>query len=281
MNTFLFPGVQLCFCSFNKPHNHNHDAFDNFIEINYCKEGRIGWDMGNGNKIFLGHGDFSIHGMKTCASSKIFLPTNHYEGIKIIIDLNIFQDNIPDLLSDIDIQALFINFCNEGIVSSYSQTPESEMIFSYFYNNYDNIKLSYFKLKFMELILYFYNLNPNSISRIKEYNSQQTELIHNIHDYLMENLGERITINELSSIFHINPTTLKTTFKAIYGDSIAMHMKMHRMKKAADLLSKTDLSLAEISHSIGYENQSKFSSAFKEIYNMLPNIYRKSVIKDS
>ena len=73
----------------------------------------------------------------------------------------------------------------------------------------------------------------------------------------------------------INPTTLKTVFKQVYGNSLAAHMKEHRMEKAASLLRETELSVAEIAGQVGYESQSKFTAAFKEQFGKLPKEYRR------
>lgn len=88
-------------------------------------------------------------------------------------------------------------------------------------------------------------------------------------------MSERYTIEELAKEYLINPTTLKAVFKSVYGNSIAAHVKEHRMEYAAKLLSDSGLSLAEISRSVGYENQSKFTAAFKAYYGVLPKEYRK------
>ena len=73
----------------------------------------------------------------------------------------------------------------------------------------------------------------------------------------------------------MNPTTLKTLFKSVYGSSLAAHMKEHRMERAAELLRESDMSVAEIANQVGYESQSRFSAAFKEYYGQLPKEYRK------
>ena len=51
--------------------------------------------MGNGNYVYLGEGDFSIHTMKLCADSEINLPNGSYEGISIYIDLQEITSNPP------------------------------------------------------------------------------------------------------------------------------------------------------------------------------------------
>ena len=109
-----------------------------------------------------------------------------------------------------------------------------------------------------------------------DYNSTTEEMIHRIHEYLLEHLADRVTIEELSKQFLMNPTTLKKAFKDVYGMSIAAHMKQHRMEHAARLLAETNDSIAQIACAVGYESQSRFTAAFKETYDMLPSMYRKN-----
>jgi len=114
----------------------------------------------------------------------------------------------------------------------------------------------------------------------KKINSQSSpeEIIVQVHEYLMEHMEERITIEELAKKFLINKTTLKQVFKKIYGTSMAAHMKEHRMEKAALLLKNSDANIAQIAKTVGYESQSKFSESFQETYGILPSEYRKKGI---
>jgi AraC-like DNA-binding protein/biotin operon repressor len=107
------------------------------------------------------------------------------------------------------------------------------------------------------------------------YQKEQLLLIRDIHNYLMEHLDSHITIEALAKQFLMNTTTLKTLFREAYGMPIAAHMKEHRMKKAATLLQETDDSISAIAAAVGYQNQSKFSAAFREFYQMTPNEYRR------
>ena len=69
-----------------------------------------------------------------------------------------------------------------------------------------------------------------------DFQASQEEIIRNVHNYLIEHISERITIETLSREFLMNTTTLKTVFKKVYGTTIAAHMKQHRMELAAGLL---------------------------------------------
>ena len=104
----------------------------------------------------------------------------------------------------------------------------------------------------------------------------QIQTINEIHEFLINDLANRHTIDELSTKFHINQTTLKSTFKTVFGQPIASYMKEYRIKKAMELLTQTNNSIAEISETVGYENQSKFTQSFKEITGILPKDYRKA-----
>lgn len=100
-------------------------------------------------------------------------------------------------------------------------------------------------------------------------------VINEIHELLTSDLSKRYTIEELSVMFHINQTTLKAAFKTVFGKSVAAYMKDYRIKRAMEYLAQTDMPVSEISCLVGYENQSKFTQAFKSVTGVLPKDYRK------
>ncbi len=106
--------------------------------------------------------------------------------------------------------------------------------------------------------------------------TEQIEIIRRVHEALTEDLSSRITIDELSRRFLMNPSTMKEVFKAVYGQSIAAHIREHRMERAADMLRGGTESMAAIAAAIGYESASKFSAEFRKAYGQLPTEYRKA-----
>lgn len=109
-----------------------------------------------------------------------------------------------------------------------------------------------------------------------EYDSQ-VQIVHAVHQLLTEDLKTKYTTEELAARFHMNPTTLKAAFKTVYGKPIAAHRKEHRMERAKELLCRGDQPVSEIAKEVGYENQSKFTQAFREATGVLPKDYRKQV----
>jgi len=47
------------------------------------------------------------------------------------------------------------------------------------------------------------------------------------------------------------------------------------MKQAAVQLRQTQATIAEVANKVGYENQSKFAAAFRDILKIAPAEYRK------
>ena len=207
----LYPSIGLSFISLTTDTlSFQHKPLDNVIEINYCRNGRIGWNMNNGKSIYLGKGDFSLHTMKTCADSVMSLPTGIYEGLTIYIDLNIFSKKPIKLLSEtgIDEKFLYDNFCKSGNVSSFVGNEQTEEIFNGFYNQPENLALPYQKLKVLELLLHLAKIDVNTTQmKVTEYQSDQVEIIRQIHKQLVENMNQRFTIETLSKQYHINSTT--------------------------------------------------------------------------
>ena len=106
--------------------------------------------------------------------------------------------------------------------------------------------------------------------------SEQIETIRAVHDYLTQHLSSRVTIDELSHRFLMNPSTMKALFKSVYGSSLASHIREHRMQHAAKLLLEGDENVAQVARAVGYESQSKFSTEFHKAFGVLPTEYRKS-----
>ena len=90
-----------------------------------------------------------------------------------------------------------------------------------------------------------------------------------------QHLDEKLTIDYLSRRFHISPTTLKSYFRSIYGQPIHRWLQIQRMKKAANLLYTSAMSILQVAQSVGYEGVSQFNVVFKRYYGVTPGEYRK------
>lgn len=273
----VYPGIEASFNTFFAPEIHfQHSALDSILEIHYCRNGRIGWNMRGGTAIYLGSGDLTVHSMACCADSAMMFPLGYSEGISISVDLKQLSSICPDFLRETGVQAERFqeHFCS-GKPSAIPTYSELEHIFAPLFSVEASLRLPLLKLKVLELLIYLSCLKPRE-KELTQYFSQQTELIKEIHQQLTEHLEQRFTIEELSKQYLINTSTLKEVFKAVYGLPIATYMKEYRVHQAMKLLRETDATIADIAAQVGYETQGKFSKAFKDVTQVLPTKYRKN-----
>jgi AraC-type DNA-binding domain-containing proteins len=103
------------------------------------------------------------------------------------------------------------------------------------------------------------------------------EQIYNISAYMKDHAAYPLTLEQLSKIACMGQTKLKKCFKIIHGCTITEFIQQSRMEQAELLLSQTDLSIAQISKTIGYSNPSRFAELFKRNVGVLPGEYRKII----
>jgi AraC-like DNA-binding protein len=53
------------------------------------------------------------------------------------------------------------------------------------------------------------------------------------------------------------------------------------MRQAAYMLIESNMNIAEIAQAVGYDSQSKFTTAFKAYFKVLPREYRKNKTKQN
>ena len=275
----LYPGIALSFSSVSEKDAFHicHEPLAQILEINYCIAGKISWNMGSGKQVYLGPGDFSLNTMDVCEDSTVTLPNRFYEGLTIYIDLEQLSEHPPAPLADAHItgELLKTKYCKDGLCTALAGNETMQKIFQALYLPAEAIRLAYQKIKVLELLLVLSQMEIDREKHLTEYRAEQVEIIRQIPDLLTSNLDQRCSIETLSRQYLMNPTTLKRMFKAIYGTSIAAHIREHRMEHAAQLLRSSDLSIADIALKVGYDSQSRFSSVFKEYYQMLPKEYRR------
>ena len=87
-------------------------------------------------------------------------------------------------------------------------------------------------------------------------------------------MNEKITLDMASKKFHSSATNIKNAIKAVYGVSFYAFIKANKMESAAYMLEYTDKSVIEIANEHGYDNGSKFASAFQSVKGLTPSEYR-------
>ena len=274
----LGPGMDLFPVSFSGSFvSVRHEPLDHVLLICWCRAGQAVWTMGGGQRICLNPGNISLHSMCLCADSQISFPTDLCQGQVLCVDTEVLSAHPPELLTGAENlgEVLREKYCAGDHPVFLTGDRETERMSEGICNPPDRWRLPYLRLRVLELLLFLAEAGPERQGRQEECPADQVEIVRRVHEELLLHMEKRITIEELSRKYLINPTTLKAAFKSVYGTSLAAHIREHRMEQAAKLLRTTEQSIAEIAQAVGYDSQSRFTSAFKAVYHMLPREYRK------
>lgn len=109
----------------------------------------------------------------------------------------------------------------------------------------------------------------------KYYSKSQVRIAREVEDEITGQLNRHLTTEKLARKYGISPTSLQNYFKGIYGEPISVYLRKARMNTAAKLLKHSRKKVSEIASCVGYENQSKFAAAFKEVLLCNPLEYRQ------
>lgn len=100
-------------------------------------------------------------------------------------------------------------------------------------------------------------------------------LMQSVIHYINQNHTSHITMKMLSERFHCSVSTLSHRFRKSCGVSISEYINELRLNEAEWLLGSSELSLAEISETLGFGSPNYFSSVFTSRFGISPKNYRQ------
>lgn len=81
------------------------------------------------------------------------------------------------------------------------------------------------------------------------------------------------TVEELSRELFLSRVALYKKLLSLTGKTPIEFIRVLRMKRGAQLLEKTDKTVAEVAYEVGFNNPKNFAKYFKEEFNILPSQY--------
>ncbi len=248
-----------------------------WIEIHHCREGRVEQELG-GDFFYLMPGDLSVT-MRHSPAEEYQFPLRHYHGITIAIDTQVAPKCFSCILEDVNVQPMAVaeKLCGDRGCFILRNHGAVEHIFSELYAISETIRKGYLKLKVLELLLVLSSMEPAvDATPQKTLPESQVRLAKDAAAVLGESMDRHITIAELADRFYVSQSQLKRAFKGVYGVPVFSYMRIQKMQAAALKLIHTDRPILEIASEYGYDNGSKFASAFREVMGETPGEYRKA-----
>ena len=94
-----------------------------------------------------------------------------------------------------------------------------------------------------------------------------------------KNYAIEISIDEICNELNINKCYFCSIFKKETGLTFINYLNNYKIEKSKELLKNSNLSLLDISLSVGYNNQSYFSTVFKKITSQTPFEFREEIFQ--
>jgi AraC-like DNA-binding protein len=103
----------------------------------------------------------------------------------------------------------------------------------------------------------------------------QRAQIRPVLSYVEQHCRERVTLDEVAGVVHLSPSRVRHLFRDVSGVGFKEYATRVRLAEAKHLLLSTDLSVAEVAHSVGYTNVHQFYAVFHRYCSLLPAEYRR------
>ena len=278
METYsIFPGIILSYIDMHVENMENVFFEDNIssrmLEINHCASGRYAYQVGDDRIIYFEKGDLCISISDVTKSVSDF-PLGYYKGLEIFMDIDVANEYIKRYLPDFDIVEFYEGLMKNNGYVLVRANERIDHVIGELYDVDERIKLDYFRLKCIELLLFFSITEFRDNDKIS-LSRKQADIVENVKNDLINDLESQITIDELASKYAISKTSLKNCFREVYGKPIFRWRKEYRLDYACKLIEQDELTISEISKRVGYSSPSKFSQAFKDYIGCTPSEFRK------
>ena len=116
--------------------------------------------------------------------------------------------------------------------------------------------------------------NPEELT-YPSADSRRQAYINTALQYIEMNYSRKITVDSIAQHVGLNRSYFNSLFKSVLQITLQEYLIEFRIRKACELLSTLDLSVGDISRSVGYTDPFLFSKMFKQIKGMSPSEYRQ------
>lgn len=125
-----------------------------------------------------------------------------------------------------------------------------------------------------KLYAIFAKLYESSNASYSALESNDNFYVSQATNYILGNSDPDITVSDIANYLHVSRSYLFTLFKKYLNTSPQRFLALSRIRNACELLTNTDIPIAAIANSCGYQNPFAFSRAFKKEMNTTPSDYR-------
>ena len=119
-------------------------------------------------------------------------------------------------------------------------------------------------------------INDDSYVSVSDEN--KNDRLAAVFQYVKTNYKEEISLDEISKIANLTPTSFCRMFKAKTKKAFVEYLNEIRVSNACKYLIETDLGISEIAYECGYKTASNFNKLFKKLIGTTPKEYRRNAL---
>ena len=99
-------------------------------------------------------------------------------------------------------------------------------------------------------------------------------------DFIEANLDFDLSLAQVAQAADMSQWHFQRIFKALTNETLKTYIRSRRLANALDKLLDPQKRIIDIAFEAGFESQESFTRAFKKVYEMTPNAYRKLANKN-
>lgn len=98
--------------------------------------------------------------------------------------------------------------------------------------------------------------------------------------FIQHNHREKLTLAEIANAGGTSKRTCEDIFMNYLNQTPIEYLRDYRLRKSTELLTKTDLTVLEISMEVGFSGASYYAESFRKAFGTSPAQYRKNLFKE-
>lgn len=120
------------------------------------------------------------------------------------------------------------------------------------------------------------NLTYNSDESAVSENNHGEKRIKTMLSYIHENYMNDIDVGKIASSANISRSECFRCFRSRIGKKPTEYLNGYRLKKAAEMLTQTDMQITQVCLACGFSHISYFGKVFRQQYGVTPKKFRES-----
>ncbi len=158
---------------------------------------------------------------------------------------------------------------------SISLLQNGEAVVSDFYRDSPDGYRSIYRQTSVEQIVAWLKAFSEKLAELFESRSRdyKNHIVANVKKYIHEHIREKLTLNEVATVFSISPNYLSQLFGRYNEIGFSEYISQCKINESKKLLEEGGMKIYEVADALGFESAFYFSKVFKKIEGVSPTDY--------